>query len=116
MPAATHAESWWLNVKIALFRFGLVLKRLWWVPLLAVSIGLAGAGWFIANTPPSYLSSGRMMVSGKININEGSMYSEELLNFFGTQIELMQSGEVRGRALDESPGAESRDQTGEGAT
>jgi uncharacterized protein involved in exopolysaccharide biosynthesis len=27
------------------------------------------------------------------------MYSEELLNFFGTQIELMQSGEVRNRAL-----------------
>ena len=42
-----------------------------------------------------------MMVSGKININEGSMYSEELLNFFGTQIELMQSGEVRSRALAE---------------
>jgi capsular exopolysaccharide synthesis family protein len=98
-PGSNQTQSWWLNFKIVLFRFGLVLKRLWWVPLLTVAIGLAGAGWFIARTPPSYLSSGRMMVSGKININEGSMYSEELLNFFGTQIELMQSGEVRNRAL-----------------
>lgn len=98
-PGQNQAHSWWLNFKIVLFRYGLVLKRLWWVPLLTVAIGLAAAGWFIANTPPSYLSSGRMMVSGKININEGSMYSEELLNFFGTQIELMQSGEVRNRAL-----------------
>jgi len=91
--------SWWLNIKMFFFRFGIVMKRLWWIPLLTVSIGLAGAAWFISHSPPSYLSSGRMMVSGKINISEGSMYSEELLNFFGTQIELMQSGEVRSRAL-----------------
>ena len=97
--SAANVPSWWLNLKIGLFRYGLVLKRLWWVPLLTVSIGLAGAAWFISHTPPSYLSSARMMVSGKINISEGSMYSEELLNFFGTQIELMQSGEVRNRAL-----------------
>jgi capsular exopolysaccharide synthesis family protein len=98
-PQAASIPSWWLNLKIGLFRFGIVLKRLWWVPLLTVSLGLAGAAWFISNSPPSYLSTGRMMVSGKINITEGSMYSEELLNFFGTQIELMQSGEVRNRAL-----------------
>lgn len=91
--------SWWLNIKMFFFRFGIVMKRLWWIPLLTVSIGLAGAAWFISHSPPSYLSTGRMMVSGKINISEGSMYSEELLNFFGTQIELMQSGEVRNRAL-----------------
>jgi succinoglycan biosynthesis transport protein ExoP len=97
-PSST-VPSWWLNLKIGFFRFSLVLKRLWWIPLLTVSIALAGAAWFISNTPPSYLSTGRMMVSGKINISEGSMYSEELLNFFGTQIELMQSGEVKNRAM-----------------
>src|SRR6187549_2954353 len=99
LSAQANAPSWWLNFKMGVFRFGLVLKRFWWIPLLAVSIGLAGAAFFVSQTPPSYLSSGRMMVSGKINISEGSMYSEELLNFFGTQIELMQSGEVRNRAL-----------------
>ena len=82
---AASIPSWWLNLKIGLFRFGIVLKRLWWVPLLTVSVGLAGAAWFISNSPPSYLSTGRMMVSGKINISEGSMYSEELLNFFGSE-------------------------------
>ena len=38
------------------------------------------------------------MVSGQIHINEGAAYTEELVNFFGTQIELMQSGEVKNRA------------------
>jgi polysaccharide biosynthesis transport protein len=40
-----------------------------------------------------------MMVSGKISLPEGSVYSEELANFFGTQVELMRSGEVRQRAI-----------------
>ena len=35
--------SWWLNIKMFFFRFGIVMKRLWWIPLLTVSIGLAGA-------------------------------------------------------------------------
>jgi capsular exopolysaccharide synthesis family protein len=40
-----------------------------------------------------------MMVSGKISLPEGSVYSEELANYFGTQVELMRSAEVRQRAV-----------------
>jgi capsular exopolysaccharide synthesis family protein len=43
--------------------------------------------------------TGRMMVSGRINIQEGAVFTEELANFFGTQVELMKSGEVRNRAV-----------------
>ena len=39
-----------------------------------------------------------MMVSGQIRLQEGAAYSEEAVNFFGTQIELMQSAEVVKRA------------------
>lgn len=38
------------------------------------------------------------MVSGTIALPEGAVYSEELANFYGTQIELMQSSEIRKRA------------------
>lgn len=39
-----------------------------------------------------------MMVSGRIALPEGAVYSEELSNFYGTQSELMQSTQVRQRA------------------
>ena len=89
----------WMTVRTILYRYLLVLKRRWWVAFLTMSIGLAIAGWYAGQMPPSYRSDARMMVSGKITLQEGATYSEELGNFFGTQMELMQSGEVRSRAL-----------------
>ena len=35
------------------------------------------------------------MMAGKLNINQGPVYSEDNVNFYGTQIQLMQSAEVR---------------------
>ena len=74
------------------------LRKRWWIVALTISIGLCASAWFVAQLPPAYLSVGRLMVSGQIHLNEGAMYTEELVNFFGTQIELMQSGEVKKRA------------------
>src|SRR5467141_1530764 len=45
--------------------------------------------------PPSYLSASKMMLAGKLNIAQGAVYSEDSVNFYGTQIQLMQSAEVR---------------------
>ena len=58
-------------------------------------LGLAVASWLICQQRVVYVSSGRMMVSGRINLQEGAVFSEELANFFGTQTELMKSSEVR---------------------
>ncbi len=74
------------------------LRKRWWIVALTISIGLCASAWFVAQLPPAYLSAGRLMVSGQIHISEGAMYTEELVNFFGTQTELMQSGEVKKRA------------------
>ena len=35
------------------------------------------------------------MLAGKLNIGQGAVYSEDSVNFYGTQIQLMQSAEVR---------------------
>jgi capsular exopolysaccharide synthesis family protein len=48
--------------------------------------------------PAAFLSIGRMIVSIKLAIPEGSVYSEELGNFLGTQAALMQSRVVIERA------------------
>jgi capsular exopolysaccharide synthesis family protein len=90
--------SSWAKIRIQLLRFLAVLRKRWWVLLLTMTIGVCVASWFISQMPPSFQSQGRMMVSGQIRLPEGAAYSEEAVNFFGTQIELMQSGEVVKRA------------------
>lgn len=91
-------SSLWAGIRIQVSRYMDILRRRWWLVLLTISIGLCAAAWYLVQQPPAYLSIGRLMVSGQIRINEGAQYSEELFNFFGTQVELMQSGEVRQRA------------------
>jgi polysaccharide biosynthesis transport protein len=60
---------------------------------------LAIASWLVFQQPVVYVSSGKMMVSGRINLQEGAVFSEERANFFGTQTKLMKSSEVRIRAM-----------------
>src|SRR5450432_2096032 len=78
-----------------LHRYRSLLLRRWWIPLLTTCIGIFVSAWMIYQTPPSFLSSSKMMVAGKLSIQQGAIYSEEMQNFYGTQIQLMQSAEVR---------------------
>lgn len=91
-------SSFWGGVRLQLSRYLDLLRRRWWLLVLTISLGLCAAAWYLLQQPPTYLSIGRLMVSGQIRISEGAQYTEELFNFFGTQVELMQSGEVRQRA------------------
>ncbi len=87
------------NLLASVLHYREVLKHNWWILLLCVSVALAGGGWYVFQKKPSYLSAGRIMVSGKVSLPEGAFYSEELSNFFGTQVELMQSEIVQKRAM-----------------
>lgn len=77
-----------------------LLRRGWPILLLTLGISLGIGAWYIFEKAPKYESIGRIMVTGKISLPDGAIYSEELNNFYGTQIELMQSEIVRTRALD----------------
>jgi polysaccharide biosynthesis transport protein len=79
-------------------RYKILLRRRWWVLLLGTTLGLAVQGFLSKFDLPSFTSVGRMIVSIKLAIPEGSVYSEELSNFLGTQAALMQSGVVVNRA------------------
>ena len=82
----------------AVYRAKVVLRRYWWVVPLAVSLGVAFKaieGFF---TAPTYKSSGQMILSGRIDLPENDVYAEERDNFFGTQIELIRSDQVRSKA------------------
>jgi len=99
MQATTHdrpaAASWTTSFITRIHRYKALLMRRWWIPLLTICLGLFVQAWLIYQTPPSFLSTSKMMLAGKLNISQGAVYSEDNVNFYGTQIQLMQSTEVR---------------------
>ncbi len=85
-------------IRSKISRYRRVITAYWWVPAITISIGLAAQAWLSLTSPISYQSYGRILVSGRITLPESGMFSEEAVNFFGTQTELMQSAEVRRRS------------------
>ncbi|MBN2507216.1 MAG: polysaccharide biosynthesis tyrosine autokinase [Verrucomicrobia bacterium] len=79
-------------------RYRVLLQRRWWVLLTGVLMALMALGAYLWLSPPSYISVGKMIVSIKLTIPDGSVYSEELNNFLGTQAALMESDVVLSRA------------------
>ena len=81
-----------------LHRYKALLLRRWWIPLLTICLGLFVGAWMIYQAPNAFLSTSKMMVAGKLNLAQNAVYSEDTNNFYGTQIQLMQSEEVRAGA------------------
>jgi capsular exopolysaccharide synthesis family protein len=80
-------------------RYVHLLKKRWWVLLLLISIGVCIGAGTVMQQPPAFSSTGRMMVSGQLRTGESTgAYNEEAVNFFGTQIILMQSAVIQKRA------------------
>jgi capsular exopolysaccharide synthesis family protein len=98
-PSADRPSAPWSTALITrLHRYKALLIRRWWIPVLTVALGLFVQAWLIYQTPPSFLSTSKMMLAGKLNISNNAVYSEDTVNFYGTQIQLMQSQEVRREA------------------
>ena len=76
-------------------RYKALLLRRWWIPVLTICLGLFVGAWMIYQAPNAFLSTSKMMVAGKLNLSQNAVYSEDTNNFYGTQIQLMQSDEVR---------------------
>src|SRR6267143_5942862 len=94
-PERPAAAPWSTAFITRMYRYKSLLLRRWWILLLTISCGLFVEAWLIFQTPPSFQSTSKMMLAGKLNINQGAVYSEDNVNFYGTQIQLMQGMEVR---------------------
>ncbi|HEY5912474.1 MAG TPA: polysaccharide biosynthesis tyrosine autokinase [Verrucomicrobiae bacterium] len=76
-----------------------LIGRKWWVLAAGVVVGgavVAGVARFQA---AAYVSAGQMIVNVKLALPQGSLFTEELGNFLGTQAALMQSDVVINRAF-----------------
>jgi capsular exopolysaccharide synthesis family protein len=72
-------------------RYLLFVKKYWWIPAAAALVGAGIHVFLLAREPDQFVSTARMWVSGKMQLPEGRVYQEEVQNFLGTQIALMQS-------------------------
>src|SRR5438105_1623748 len=95
LPDPPASAPWSTAFVTRLHRYKSLLLRRWWIPVLTICLGLFVQAWLIYQTPPSFLSTSKMMLAGKLAISQNVVYSEENVNFYGTQIQLMQSAEVR---------------------
>ena len=86
------------HIRVRLIRFRMLFRKYWWVVAFCVAVGIGIAAWFIAAQKEIYLSTARMMVSGKINLPDGGSFSEEMSHFMNTQRELMKDEAICNRA------------------
>jgi capsular exopolysaccharide synthesis family protein len=82
-----------------LYRYKTLLLAKSWILLLAIALGVGVQYALSRHAPPVFLSVGRMIVSIKLSIPDAQAYTEELDNFYGTQIALMKSDSVKGQVL-----------------
>ena len=93
------APGSWANAFITrLHRYKALFLRRWWIPVLTICLGLFVEAFLTYQTPPKFYSASKMILAGKLNIPQGAVFSEDSQNFYGTQIQLMQSAEVRREA------------------
>jgi capsular exopolysaccharide synthesis family protein len=81
-------------------RFLFFLRRFWWVPLLTLVLGLAGAAGYALWAPPVYVSNSAMWETEKLHLSEGAIFTEDSTTYIGTQIELLRSARMQQAALE----------------
>ena len=78
------------QLRARLIRYRMLFRKYWWVVAFCVAVGTGIAAWRIAAQEEVYVSTARMMVSGKINLPDSGSFSEEMTHFMNTQRDLMQ--------------------------
>lgn len=84
---------------IRIQRFLAFLRRLWWVPVLTLLCSLGGAGAYVLWAPPTYVSNTILWETEKLRLPEGAAFVEDVQTYYGTQMELLQSGRLWSLAL-----------------
>lgn len=101
MEASSHTpptHDWVLRLSIRFYRLKGILRQRWWILLFSVSICLTYKAWVVFTKPVEYQSSGRLMLSEKINIPETTRFVEDNYNFAGTQLLILESAELYERS------------------
>jgi polysaccharide biosynthesis transport protein len=80
---------------VRLQRLRLLLKRRWWFLLLCVSVGVCISVLRVIDQPSSYISGARLVAGGQFEVANLGVRDQGGAEFYGTQIEIMRSDQVR---------------------
>ncbi len=98
-PEAPISNALTAFFQTGMYRYSRLLARYWWILFLCGSAGLFLQAWRALTAEPEYTSVARMIVSGQVATPDSQSYIEETRHFLGTQTKLMESSEVRARAI-----------------
>jgi succinoglycan biosynthesis transport protein ExoP len=87
-------------------RYKVLLRRRWWFLLLTAAIAICFQALRITGKNTEYISIGRILAGMQVQLGEkGATFENRFLEeFYGTQIEMLESGTLRNEALDRVKG------------
>ncbi len=94
-PHLTPPSSQPAGVEGYLYRYIALLRRRWWIVLLAISLAVCVQAVLLKREPESFTSIARMWLSGRVRVSDVG-YSEDLQ--LSTQVELLRSPNIQARA------------------
>jgi len=80
-------------------RFLSYLRERWWVVLTCMVFTISSLLVYETVRTEKYTSFAQIYMSGNVQVNVGSLFAEESVTYFGTQIELMKSTRLQSAAF-----------------
>ena len=74
-----------------LHRWWIRLRKYWWIIVLIHVVAVVPVLLLTMSSKPAFQSRARMWLTGKLDIYGARLYTEELINYLGTQAELLRS-------------------------
>ncbi len=100
-PASTLSRFHETSAKFQ--RYKILLRRRWWFLLLTAAIAICVQALRITGRPVEFFAVGKVLVgTSSVNAKPGEQVLQQQQNtdVYGTQIEILESGELRRRALE----------------
>ena len=101
-PGGDPAANYRLTMMVPKRRYLSYLRERWWVVMLCLALLISATVAYETVRTPKYTSFAEIYMSGNVQLNVGSFFSEESLTYFGTQIELLKSARMQGAAMEKA--------------
>jgi polysaccharide biosynthesis transport protein len=94
-----HNANYRLTMMVPKRHYLSYLRERWWVILICVAAMVSAILAYETVRPQNYTSYAQIYLSGNVQIEVGSVFSEESPTYFGTQIELLKSARLQSVAF-----------------
>jgi capsular exopolysaccharide synthesis family protein len=83
-------------------RYASYLRERWWLVLLFVALCVGVVVTYETFRPESFTSFAQLHLAGDVQINTGTIFTEDAQNYYGTQVELLKSARLQSAAFEKA--------------